>query len=135
MTLKPKGISQCQCDCMSGTCSDCFIRGYIKPTCLNCRKDFNNGTCGCDNPKRHIMKGWADNTEQIVKHTPAEKKIIKGWIDQHNKMLERSIKFYDSVWQGVDCKSCGKSFKVRGGKVELCKTCIMKMFENGDYEE
>jgi len=81
------------------------------------------------------MKGWVDNTKIIVNHTPEEKIIIKGWIDEHNNMLKKSSDFYNTVWQTKTCE-CGKDFSCRGGKVELCKLCTLKILNDNDkYKE
>jgi len=134
--LAPKGISQCQCDCMVRTCSHCFISGLIKPWCDVCHTDVNDGRCKCDKPTTYNKQGWADNTKYIVKHTPAEKTIIRGWIKKHNDMLKQSDHLYDTIWQGNECRDCGKSFKVRGGKIDTCKECTLKILNDSDmYSE
>lgn len=130
--LAPKGISQCQCDCMKRTCSHCFITGYSKPWCENCHKDFNNGKCECDNPKQYIKKGWVDNKDHMTKHTSEEKIIVKSWIKAHNDMLTQSDRVYDIVWQGNECRDCKKSFSVRGGKIDTCKSCTLKILNDPD---
>jgi hypothetical protein len=137
LTLKAKGISQCECDVYKRTCSDCFIHGYMKPWCQNCHKDFNNGTCGCDNPKAYIKKGWKDVTPHIVKHTEKEKKAIYKKIEAHNKFLEDSVNFYDQCWQTKECNQCNKEFSARGRlDIRTCKTCLLKMLHDEDqYKE
>lgn len=133
--LKPKGISQCQCDVFTRTCSDCFIRGYVKPWCTNCHNDFNDGTCGCDKPNPYIRKGWVDNTSRIVKHTEEEKEIIRGWEEDRKKMMKRAENFYNKCWQGKTCTDCGAEFSVRGGKLDTCKNCTMKIFDGENYKD
>lgn len=128
MTLKPKGISQCECDCIEGTCSDCFVRGYAKPWCQNCRKDFNDGKCKCDKPKPYFRKGWVDNTKRIVKHTETEKKTIIGWIRKREELLSNEDEYY-SAWQSKICEKCNVLFQIRGGKFDTCKECTLKTIE------
>lgn len=130
--LKPKGISQCECDVWKDTCSDCFIRGYIKPWCENCHKYFNDGKCGCSKPKPFIRKGWVDNTKIIVKHTEQEKETIRGWQKSRETMLQQASDFYNKCWQGGTCTECGAEFSVRGGKLDTCKKCTLEILNDKD---
>lgn len=137
MGFRSMNENRCECDCMKGTCTDCFIRGKMKPWCSNCHSDFNDGKCGCDNPsKPYVKKGWVDVTPHIVKHNEEQKKEIYKRIDAHNKMLERATRTYDTIWEGKICRDCGKSFKVRGGKIDTCKACTTALLNDGDkYSE
>lgn len=137
MGFRSMSENRCECDCMKGTCSDCFIRGKMKPWCSNCHSDINDGKC-CDNQsKPYIKKGWIDVTPHIVKHTEEEKKEIYKRIDAHNKMLDRSDKFYDQCWQTNKCRHCQKEFSARGRlDISTCKECTLKMLEDNDqYKE
>lgn len=137
MGFRSMNEHNCECDCMKRTCSDCFLRGMMKPWCQNCHNDFNDGTCGCDNPKSYIKKGWVDVTPHIVKHTDDEKKKIYKRIDAHNKMLENAVNFYDQCWQTKKCKQCNQEFSARDRLViSTCKTCTLEMFtDSNQYKE
>lgn len=124
--------NRCECDCMKGTCTDCFIRGKMKPWCTNCHNDINNGICNCDNQsKPYIKKGWIDVTPHIVKHNEEQKKEIHKRINAHNKFLEDAINSGNNMWTTRTC-GCGKDFSTRGDKLKSCKTCSMKIFNDND---
>ena len=129
--------NRCECDCMISTCTDCFIRGKMKPWCSNCHSDINDGKC-CDNQsKPYIKKGWIDVTPHIVKHNEAEKKEIHKRIEAHNKMLDDAKNFHDTCWMSKDCEECGVEFSTRGKHdFRICKKCTLEVYEKGeDYKE
>lgn len=132
--LKPKGTSQCTCDCQIDTCSDCFVRGYTKPWCENCKTNFNDGKCNCDKPKPYVRKGWADNTKRIVKHTDKEKETIYEWFKQHNKILENAINSGRKIRYVRKCDDCGKEFGTRGKyNDDYCKDCMLKIINETEW--
>lgn len=135
MGFRSMNENNCECDCMVGTCTDCFIRGMMKPWCTNCHKDINDGKC-CDNQsKPYIKKGWINVTPHIIKHTEAEKKEIYKGIKAHNKFLDDAVKFGEICWSTKTCK-CGKDFSCRGGRLDVCKACAMEIFKDKDkYRE
>ena len=135
MTLQPKGISQCECDVWSDTCSDCFIRFRMKPQCTNCHTA--HAECKCGNTTEPWLRGgWDDNTKYIVKHTEAEKNTIRGWEEDRRKYMQKATDFYDQVWEVKECRECNKGFKVRGGRLSTCKACTRKIINDKDkYSE
>lgn len=131
MGFRSLNEDNCECDCMKGTCTDCFVRGYMKPWCSNCRTDINNGKCNCNDQKPYINKGWKDNTDRIIKHTKDEKKIIYEKIKKHNQFLKDATNTYNNSWMGKNCIDCGKSFKVKAKyDYNTCPTCTVKVISD-----
>ncbi len=132
--LQEKGMSQCQCDTMDRTCSDCFVRFRCKPWCINCHNDFNEGECGCNNPKSHIRKGWEDNTKYIVKHTKEEKVILRGWQEDKKAFMDKAIHDSSKIAFGRPCIICDITFLTRGNyALDVCKTCLPAYMEKVEW--